>query len=173
MAKVKRYEEGGDTGYEYEGSEEDAMATARKRMAERDAEYAARQAASESETPAPAPRRAARPVAKKAAVKPARSYSAPLAEALDEGSTARRPSMTAPAVKAVADAVRSGAGSFRGATGIGAGDVANRGLRGLGGGTAVPGMKKGGKVKAKKPAVKKMARGGGCEIKGKTRGRFV
>jgi len=35
-------------------------------------------------------------------------------------------------------------------------------------------MKKGGTVKSKsKPKVKCMARGGGCEVKGKTKGRFV
>jgi len=33
-----------------------------------------------------------------------------------------------------------------------------------------PAMKKGGSVKTK---VKKMARGGGCEVRGKTKGRFI
>ena len=66
--KAKRYAEGGEVegGQEYSGSVEDAMATAKARMAEKDAEYAAKYGSQES-TPAPkAKPRVAKPSAPKA-----------------------------------------------------------------------------------------------------------
>jgi hypothetical protein len=161
--KVKRYEEGGVTEGPNVNIDDDtrarAMAWAARQAAGGDGEESAPEVA--PSLPAPARR-----AVKRAAAKPARTYAAPLAESLDEGSTARRPSMTAPAVKAISDAVRSG-GGFRGATGVGAGDVRGRGLRGLGGGTSVPGMKKGGSVSSASK------RADGIASKGKTKGRII
>ena len=154
--KMKRYEEGGDV-QQYEGDDVSALMTAKQRMAERDAEYAAQQAAAEK----PSVLRRAKPKARPAAR--AMGPSRPVPEYAEEAP--RRPSMTAPAVAAAADAMRGGAAAM-GRGDMRMGDLQGRGLRGLGGGTQVPGMKKGG-------AVKKMARGGGCETRGKTRGRMV
>ena len=153
--KSKCYADGGDI-QQYEGDDMSALMTAKQRMAERDAEYAAQQAAAEK----PAPVRRGKPKAKPArAAGPTR----PVPEYPEEAP--RRPSMMAPAVAAAADAVRSGA-SAMGRGDMSMGDMQGRGLRGLGGGTQVPGMKKGG-------VVKKMTRGGGVARKGIGRGRMV
>lgn len=160
--KAKCYAEGGDM-QEYEGDDISALTTAKQRMAERDAEYAARQAAEEKPPAAAVMPRRAKPKARPAPVaRPTRPMPdvPPFAE---EG--LRRPAMTAPAVQAAAEAMRRGAGAM-GRGDMRMGELQGRGLRGLGGGTQVPGMKKGG-------VVKKMARGGGCETRGKTRGRMV
>lgn len=155
--KSKCFADGGDV-QEYEGDDVSALVTAKQRMAERDAEYAAKRAAdAESEAPAPARKAPAR-AKPKVAVRPSKPVP-PLPE-----DAPRRPSMMAPAVQEAADAVRSGAAAM--GRGMSMGDVQGRGLRGLGGGTQVPGMKKGG-------AVKKMTRGGGIAQRGVGRGRMV
>lgn len=151
--KTKRYEEGGDV-QQYEGDDVSALMTAKQRMAERDAEYAAQQAAAPE-----APRRPARKAKPAAKARP----SAPTPEYAEEAP--RRPSMMAPAVAALADKVRSGAAAM-GRGDVSMGDMQGRGLRSLGGGTSVPAMKKGGKVK-------KMVRGGGVAARGVGRGKFV
>ena len=65
MKKMKRCAEGGEI--EYEGTEEDAMATAKARIAQKDAEYAAKRAAEEAAAPAPVKRAAAKPAVSRAA----------------------------------------------------------------------------------------------------------
>ena len=156
MAKkrVKRYEEGGELdagGQQYEGDDISALMTAKQRMAERDAEYAAQHAA--------APKEPSARVAKSA---PKRSVGPSRPTPAFAEDAPRRPSMTAPAVQAAADAIRNGARSMRGAGSMSMGDVMNRAPR-----TPMPAMKKGGGVKA-------FAKGGkidGIAKRGKTRGK--
>jgi hypothetical protein len=104
---------------QYEGDDDSAMETARRRMAERDSEYSAKFAELTEDKPA-----AKKSAASKSAPKPpqakrskfsdaAFAEDAPLQSAAATGEEAkaeRRPDMTAPIVKTIADKVRSIAG---------------------------------------------------------------
>ena len=158
MKKTKRYEDGGLTEGPNANIDEDtrARALAWLNRGEDEATF------DEEEKP--------KKVLKKSPKKPKpapRKYAEPVSESLDEGSSMRRPSMTAPIVRDVEEAVRSNA--FRGASGVSAGDVRDRGLRSLRGGNSVPAMKKGGSVKASSAS----RRGDGIASKGKTKGRMI
>lgn len=147
--KARRYEDGGEIESDvqrYSGTDEDAMATAKARMAERDAEYAAKQAAMPKAAPV-----------RKAAPKPALSK-APYAE----DAPAKNPSVKA---ARVSDSDIARAKSMASPAGMSRADVSGSDLS-VPRSKRTPAMKKGG-------SVKKFAKGGGIEQRGKTRGRMV
>lgn len=125
------------TTQQYEGDDIGALVTAKQRMAERDAEYSAafaKAAEKDAEQPKEKPaKRQAKPRSKQEAKAtkevPAFAEDAPAAE--------RKPEMTAPAVKAVAQKVRKVAADNAEAGNTKFADVKG-GLRSLKGGTEIP-----------------------------------
>lgn len=163
MKKTKRYEDGGLTEGPNANIDDDTRARALAWL-----NRGGEESSPEEEIK---PKRTVKKQAKKADKSAQRRFAEPVSESLDEGSSMRRPSMTAPIVRDAEEAVRSN--GFRGASGVTAGDVRDRGLRSLRGGTSVPAMKKGGVVKAKPKASSASRRADGIASKGKTKGRMV